>query len=290
MSSNVQRREAAKLELEREVERRAERAKRRRLLTIIGSALGVVLLAVAGVFAWNQFGGSSDASDEAASPSTEIQGDGTTLPDGRAEALPATVDCTYTASGEAARPVELPRSEGIDTTVETVSMSMETDRGPIGLTLNNAESPCTVNSFVSLASQGYFDGTTCHRLVAAPGSLDVLQCGDPTATGQGGPGYQFANEFPTDQYAEKENDPAMQFPVTYPRGTLAMANAGAGTNGSQFFIVYGDSQLPPLYTVFGSIDETGLQTVDAIAAAGTQNGTQDGIPAQPVTITSVQLD
>ena len=78
----------------------------------------------------------------------------------------------------------------------------------------------------------------------------MLQCGDPKGDGTGGPGYQFANEYPTNQYLP--DDPALSQPLVYPRGTLAMANAGPGTNGSQFFIVYKDSQLPPNYTVFGT--------------------------------------
>ena len=182
-----------------------------------------------------------------------------------------------------------PRTEGIPTADgnETVSVSMQTNQGPIGLTLDNAHAPCTVNSFVSLASQGFFDNTECHRMTSAD-SLRVLQCGDPTATGTGGPGYQFANEYPTDQYAA--DDPGVQVPVPYARGVIAMANAGPDTNGSQFFLVYGDSQLPPMYTIFGTIDETGLATLDTIAAGGIAGGGQDGAPAQPVQITSVQLD
>ena len=113
-------------------------------------------------------------------------------------------------------------------------------------------------------------------------------CGDPTGTGSGGPGYAYANEFPTDQYAE--SDPALQEAVTYPRGTIAMANAGPDTNGSQFFLVYGDSQLPPNYTVFGTIDEAGLATLDKIAAAGVQGGGADGPPALATTLNTVQLD
>lgn len=291
MPTNAERRANAQLDLQRTIEEREKNARRRGLLTIVGSALGVVLLVGGGFLLWRTVG-DSDESNEAASPSTEIQGDGTTLPAGRAEALPDTVDCTYTPSGEPSKPVEPPRGDGIDTTVESVSMSMETDRGPIGLTLNNSESPCTVNNFVSLASQGYFDNTTCHRLTNVAGSLQVLQCGDPSddpsVQGTGGPGYQFADEFPRDQYAD--DDPSLDFPVTYPRGTLAMANAGPGTNGSQFFLVYGDSQLPPRYTVFGTVDETGLETIDEIADQGTSDGSQDGPPAEPVTITSVQLD
>jgi peptidyl-prolyl cis-trans isomerase B (cyclophilin B) len=115
-----------------------------------------------------------------------------------------------------------------------------------------------------------------------------LQCGDPKGDGTGGPGYQFANEYPTDQYPP--NDPKAQDPVLYPRGTLAMANAGPGTNGSQFFMVYKDSQLPPQYTVFGTIQADGLATLDKIAKAGVAGGGDDGAPAQEVTITSLLLD
>ena len=153
--------------------------------------------------------------------------------------------------------------------------------------LLNGRAPCTVNNFVSLAQQGFFNDTRCHRLTTSP-KLGVLQCGDPTGNGQGGPGYQFANEYPTNQYAP--DDPAAKAPILYPKGTLAMANAGANTNGSQFFLVYKDSELPPQYTIFGKIDDTGLATLDKIAQAGVGGGGEDGQPATPVTITSVQLD
>ena len=146
---------------------------------------------------------------------------------------------------------------------------MATNQGNLGLQLDNGKAPCTVNSFASLAQQGFFNDTPCHRLTTSE-SLAVLQCGDPTGAGTGGPGYQFANEYPTDQF--QPDDPKLQEPVVYPRGTLAMANAGPGTNGSQFFLVYKDSQLPPNYTVFGTIDQTGLATLDKIAAAGTADG------------------
>jgi peptidyl-prolyl cis-trans isomerase B (cyclophilin B) len=116
----------------------------------------------------------------------------------------------------------------------------------------------------------------------------VLQCGDPSGTGGGGPGYKFANEYPTNQYPK--GDPALQKPVLYPRGTLAMANAGPDTNGSQFFLVYKDSQLPPNYTVFGSIDAQGLATLDKIAEAKVAGGGDDGAPATEVTVKSVLLD
>jgi peptidyl-prolyl cis-trans isomerase B (cyclophilin B) len=168
-----------------------------------------------------------------------------------------------------------------------VSASMSTNQGNVGIELDNGKAPCTVNNFVSLAQQGYFDNTPCHRLTTSA-DLSVLQCGDPLGTGAGGPGYQFANEYPTSQY--RLSDPALQQPVVYPRGTLAMANAGAGTNGSQFFIVYKDSTLPPQYTAFGRIDNTGLATVEKIAAAGVAGGGDDGSPATDTTISSVRLD
>ncbi|WP_082948961.1 peptidylprolyl isomerase [Mycobacterium sp. 1274756.6] len=197
-------------------------------------------------------------------------------------------NCQYLPTAQPpAKNVDAPPAGEVATTPATVAATIATDQGPIGLELNQAQSPCTVNSFVSLAQQGYFDDTSCHRLTTAA-TLSVLQCGDPTGAGTGGPGYEFANEYPTDQY--QPDDPTLQRPVVYPRGTLAMANAGPDTNGSQFFLVYGDSQLPPNYTVFGTIGDDGLATLDKIAAAGVADGSTDGTPATAVTITSVHLD
>ena len=286
MPSNEQRREAAKRKLERQLVRRAERARRRKQLTIAGSILGVVAVVAVVSVVFVVTRGDDDAST--AQDSTTSAPADSIIAAGRTEPLPETVNCSYPAAAQpAAKPNTPPRTENIPTSDEPLSYSMATTAGNIGLTPNNPESPCTVNSFVSLANQGYFDGTTCHRLTTGAG-LQVLQCGDPTGSGSGGPGYQFADEFPTDTYAE--GDPAAQTPVLYPRGTLAMANAGPGTNGSQFFLVYGDSQLPPAYTAFGTIDETGLATLDAIAAKGAQGGASDGAPAEPVDITSMQSD
>ncbi|MGH3675110.1 MAG: peptidylprolyl isomerase [Mycobacterium sp.] len=197
-------------------------------------------------------------------------------------------NCTYPATTEpASKPNTPPRAGKVPTEPALVSASVATNQGNIGLLLDNEKAPCTVNSFASLAQQGYFDGTSCHRLTTTP-DLGVLQCGDPTGTGTGGPGYQFANEYPTNQY--RISDPALDTPVTYPRGTLAMANAGAGTNGSQFFLVYADSMLPPTYTAFGTIDATGLATIDKIADAGVDGAGDDGKPATDVTFESIRLD
>jgi peptidyl-prolyl cis-trans isomerase B (cyclophilin B) len=202
---------------------------------------------------------------------------------------PATLgsNCQYPATTEpASKPVTPPKTGAVAIMPPTLAANITTNVGGIGLTLDNAKAPCTVNNFTSLAQQGFFNDTTCHRLTTSD-TLGVLQCGDPTGSGNGGPGYRFPNEYPTNQY--RITDPALQQPVLYPRGTLAMANAGSGTNGSQFFLVYADSQLPPSFTVFGSIDSAGLGTVDKIATGGVQGGGDDGKPVTGVTIESVRL-
>ncbi len=196
-------------------------------------------------------------------------------------------NCQYKpTSDSAAKVVSPPRSGQVPTDPAHVAVTMNTTAGPIGLQLAQNESPCTVNSFVKLAQQKFFDGSPCHRLTTSRG-LSVLQCGDPKGDGTGGPGYKFADEYPTDQY--RPDNPAAHQPVVYPRGTLAMANGGPNTNGSQFFLVYKDSQLPPNYTVFGTIGEAGLATLDKIAAGGVARGGDDGPPATAVTINSVRL-
>jgi peptidyl-prolyl cis-trans isomerase B (cyclophilin B) len=289
--TNEQRRATAKRKLERQLERRAEKARKRRIYTIIGStvaALVVIGAVVATVVITNKDSGTETAS---ASTTTSTTPAGPPAPGALPPfAAPAGLgqDCQYPASAEkASKETQAPRTGQVPTDPAQISASMATNQGDIGLMLDNGKSPCTVNSFASLANSGYFNETPCHRLTTSE-SLSVLQCGDPTGAGTGGPGYQFANEYPTNQY--QPDDPALQQPVLYPRGTLAMANAGPGTNGSQFFLVYKDSMLPPNYTVFGTIDETGLATLDKIAAGGVADGSSDGEPATNVTIKSVRLD
>lgn len=152
----------------------------------------------------------------------------------------------------------------------TYTATLDTTCGTIGLTLDAAAAPRTVNSFAFLAGEGYFDHTRCHRLTTE--GIYVLQCGDPTASGRGGPGYRFPDENLTG--------------ATYPAGTLAMANAGPGTNGSQFFLVYRDSQLPPNYTPFGRIT-SGMDVLTGVAAAGVAGGGGDGTPAAEIVLNKV---
>ncbi|AHC25367.1 MULTISPECIES: peptidylprolyl isomerase [Mycobacteriaceae] len=291
MPTNEQRRAAAKRKLERQLERRAAQAKRQRLLTIVASAVGAVVVIGAVVATVVITTKDSDTTASASTTTTVDPNAPQPAADGKLPAFVAPAglgqNCQYPAAGKASKPVNPPRTGAIPMDEAEVSVSMSTDQGNIGLELNNAQAPCTTNSFASLAQQGYFNDTPCHRLTTSD-SLSVLQCGDPTGQGTGGPGYQFANEYPTNQY--QPDNPALQQPVLYPRGTLAMANAGAGTNGSQFFLVYKDSQLPPGYTVFGTIDETGLATLDKIAAGGVAGGGQDGEPATKVMVKSIAVD
>lgn len=144
--------------------------------------------------------------------------------------------------------------------------TIETSAGTMTAELFAAEAPRTVNNFVFLAGEGFYENVIFHRTISG----FMIQGGDPTGTGSGGPGYRFDDESVSRQYS---------------RGTLAMANAGPNTNGSQFFVMHADYQLPPNYTIFGKLT-TGEDVVDAIATAAT--GAQDR-PVQPVHITSVTI-
>ena len=161
----------------------------------------------------------------------------------------------------------------IDTSAK-YTMKLATTCGDIGVALKTSAAPHTVNSFAFLAGKGYFDHTKCHRLT--PEGIFVLQCGDPQGTGMGGPGYTLPDENLKDK-SLKAN--------TYPAGTVAMANTGQKhTGGSQFFLVYKDSPLPPQYTPFGTIDAAGMKVLKKIAAAGESTGQGDGAPNATVVI------
>lgn len=257
MPTNEQRRQNAKRKLERQLERRAEKARRRRRTAQVTAVVVVVLVAGAVVTGLALRGGDDTPAVEAA---------------------PASSLCTFTSDGtEAAKPATLP-TEVDPPTTGTVAETITTSAGVIPVTLDRAQGPCAVESFTSLQAQGYFDDTPCHRLTDQ--GLYVLQCGDPTGTGQGGPGYTMNDEPPTTLA------PADGGSVVYPRGTLAMAKTQApDSGGSQFFLVYQDSPLPPDYTVFGTIAPEGLTVLDQIAAGGVAaDGTA---PATPVQIESV---
>ena len=155
------------------------------------------------------------------------------------------------------------------------TFTFETNCGSIVVTTVGAKAPITITQLSTLAKRGYFDNSLCHRLTTQ--GLYVLQCGDPTATGSGGPNFTYGDEnLPT---ATVNN---------YPAGTVAMANSGPGTNGSQFFLVFADTTLGANYTIWGTITE-GLDIVKAIAKAGVKGGGADGPPKQTIAINRVTV-
>jgi peptidyl-prolyl cis-trans isomerase B (cyclophilin B) len=184
----------------------------------------------------------------------------------------STTTCTYQVSGDSVRPVDPPNGTGVPT-VGVATFVLKMSAGNVTITMNRPGAPCTIHSFENLAKQGFYDNTACHRL--ATSGFFMLQCGDPTGTGRGGPGYRYADE--------------LNPPPVYPAGTVAMANAGPDTNGSQFFLVFEDSQLPPAYTAFGTVDAASLEVLRTIARAGSDGGNPDGTgrPNMPATIVEV---
>jgi peptidyl-prolyl cis-trans isomerase B (cyclophilin B) len=201
--------------------------------------------------------------------------------------------CAYTPTPDdpAARPVPLPRDPRRTPSRGHVSVLLRTNLGPIPLVLDRAAAPCTVQSFLHLVRHRFYDRTICHRLTAYP-TLMVLQCGDPSGTGEGGPGYRYRDELPTD-LPPAPTDPTGARRV-YARGVLAMANAGPDTNGSQFFLVYGNSALRPNYSIFGGVTPAGLCTLDRVAAGGvtpteTDPAPLDGPPARRTEIRTARV-
>ena len=252
-----------------------------RLATIGGMLKRTAAIACASVLLLAGCGSENEADDTATEGTSSSSESASESPEASAEgsaeepASGTTAACEYAEDGqEPAREVEPPSADA--PSEGTVTIAMTTTAGDIGLTLDQAKAPCTVHSFVSLAEQGFYDDTPCPRIGNEPG-FGILQCGDPTGTGSGGPGYSFADELAGDE--------------TYPAGTIAMANAGADTNGSQFFLVFKDSQFPPSYTVFGQIDEAGLEVLNEVAKAGHDgsNPAGGGVPKQEVTIESVTV-
>jgi cyclophilin family peptidyl-prolyl cis-trans isomerase len=240
-------RRLAREKYERQQARRVHHSRRWRTVTIM--ALACVTVAGTGVAAYFL-----------------VQGGGK-------PAAAAATHCTYTASPPASRNVGVPPAT-LDSRA-TYQATIVTNRGDVVIDLLNAKATCTVGSFVYLAGKNYFNNTHCHRLSTS--GTYALQCGDPTGTGSGGPGYKFANENTAG--------------AKYTAGTVAMANAGPGTNGSQFFLVYRDSKsLHPDYTPFGTVVK-GLGIIQNVAKAGTDNanGPGDGHPKEKVVIERVTI-
>lgn len=180
---------------------------------------------------------------------------------------------TQDASASQAPAADLPTASITESNKAQITFT--TNQGEIVIETLPALAPLTVNALAALAQKNYFDNTICHRLTTE--GIFVLQCGDPTGTGTGGPGFNIPDENLPEPI---ENN--------YPAGTVAMANAGPGTSGSQFFLVYQDTTLGPDYTIWGTIT-SGLEIVQTIASAGVIDGGPDGAPATGVTIESTKV-
>lgn len=297
MATNQQRREAAKRKLEHQLVYREQRAKRNRVIAVIATV--AVILAVAGVVGFLLWQNHHEKEQAKAAAAKQVQDAKKKSADmaakiklptkrikepKRSKPLPNPTSCKYgaAAKGETvAKKVAKPKNGKVPSK-GTVNVTLHSTAGDIPLTLDRSMAPCTVNSMLNLIKQKFFDGSSCHRLSIQ--GLQMLQCGDPTGTGQGGPGYSFKDE--------------VYKGLKYGRGVVAMANAGPNTNGSQFFMVFGEAKLPPQYTVFGSISDAGLKVLDTVAHGGVdpqsaaQSGAQDGSgkPLKPVKFTSVSID
>lgn len=264
-------RRLARERYQRRAARQAQRAKRTRQWTISGlAAVAVVAMAFGSLALAGGFSSPSAAKPSASATASATPGP-TPSPTPSAVSEPAR-HCTYTAYGKAARKVSLPPSK--PHYKASYRATIVTNRGDIVIDLLNSKATCTVNSFVSLADQKYFNKTHCHRLTTT--GIYILQCGDPTGTGSGGPGYKF----------DDENLAGAK----YTTGTVAMANSGPNTNGSQFFLVYKNSPLGASYTPFGRI-VSGLNILQNVAKAGSDNanGKGDGHPKEKVVIERVRI-
>lgn len=262
---------------DRQAARQAAARRRRRALLVVAATVAV--LAVVGGVTWLALGG-DDEPEATATPTdaATAQASPTDAATGTADAASPCPAPTVTPPAE---PVQLDTAP--DPSVaegRTWTATIATSCGDVTVDLLGEQAPQAVASFVTLAQEDFFVGTPCHRLTTE--GIHVLQCGDPTGTGTGGPGYTFG---------PVENAPADD---VYPAGTLAMARVGgdAGSQGSQFFLVYEDSTIPSDsaggYTVFGRVTD-GLDVVRQVAEGGVEGGATDGAPAWPVSLEQVTV-
>jgi len=269
MSGSKRQRELARAKYERQQARRSASHERRRTQQRI-VAIAVVAVLVLGAIAYVVLGMTSDDTPVAA-PDPAASADATpsdpTTPDATDEPIaePAVLSCGPVLP---VRPNDITFDAPGDVTPAD-TLTLTTTCGDIVIALD-PEAPETVRSETFLAEQGFYDATSCHRLTTD--GIFVLQCGDPAGDGTGGPGYSVPDE----------NLPA-EGEANYPAGTVAMANAGPGTSGSQFFIVYEDTTLPSGYTIWGTVS-SGLDMVQEVASVGVVDGGSDGAPRQPMVI------
>ncbi len=272
MSGIKREKQLAREKFERQQQRRSETAARRRKRQQL-IAIVVVLVLVVGALGWILVGrGGDDSTNASPTPGASALAPSSAEPTGEAE---GSLDCAAPGT---------PRADTLtwekapqDAPANGSSIVLNTNCGDITIALD-PKAPQTIASEAFLASQGFYNNTACHRLTTE--GIFVLQCGDPKGDGTGGPGYTVPDEnLPTD-VADGE--------VSYPAGTVAMANAGPGTSGSQFFIVYKDTVLPAGYSIWGTVT-SGLEMVQEIAGLGVSGGSTDGAPSQPVFIESATV-
>jgi peptidyl-prolyl cis-trans isomerase B (cyclophilin B) len=269
VSQEQRRRQLAREKFLRQQQRRIEARRKARIRnSVIASVLGVVL--VVGVVSYTTGVFESDDQQNASADASPSASATSKAPD----------PCAKPAKGSVKKLTwKKEPAMTIDTSAK-YTLKLATTCGEIDVALKASAAPHTVNSFAFLAGKGYFDHTKCHRLTT--NGIYVLQCGDPTGTGTGGPGYTLPDENLKDKSLKGD---------VYPAGTVAMANQynaqtkqGRHTGGSQFFLVYQDSPLPPNYTPFGTVSASGMKVLKKIAAAGESTGQGDGAPNATVVI------
>ncbi|MDV8000331.1 peptidylprolyl isomerase [Rhodococcus sp. IEGM 1408] len=299
MSTNQERRAEARQRLRDQMEAQARREKQLRIAA--ASVVVVVLVGIVGVVVWmkadekraEEYAGNWLTCEYSTDGETPEKLDPAEFEDQGAEMLAEVrkfnkqIETVEKTKRDAEPPAGDQARKG------TADLTITTDRGAIPITLDRSGAPCNVASFVHLAEQQYFDDSECHRLtVSAEGpGLSVLQCGDPTGTGLSGPGYAVVDEPPTDLAVSEDGSGS----AIYPRGTVAMAKSQSPNSaGSQFFLVYEDSTLPPEYTVMGTIGEPGLKVLDDIAKTGVKSddpsNSDNQVPKRPITIEKVVLE
>ena len=275
-SSNRRQREIAAARAQRRQARVAAAAQRDRNRLRAGRIAAAAGIVIALVLVWNPSLQPWHKDVNVVAP-TPLTGTPTTQPtrqplpslSGVPTGQPSTQPSSTSVAGAAYHP----------STGQYASMTLNTNQGAIAIALDN-RAPRTLASMAKLSAKGYFNTTHCHRLTTA--GIYVLQCGDPKGDGTGGPGYSIADEnLPSTANGLLTGASS----ALYPRGVVAMANSGPNTNGSQFFLVYKDSPLPPNYTVWGEVT-SGLDVIDRVAAAGAAGGSTDGPPNTRVVINS----
>ena len=204
----------------------------------------------------------------------EVQPTPTSTPSASSTASAATASFCEPATATPRQPIA-PAAPSEYLAKKSYTLALETNCGLIEIEADGVNAPATVSTIGFLANSNYYDATLCHRLTTS--GIFVLQCGDPQGDGGGNPGFTFADE----------NLPTANG-VNYPKGTVAMANSGPNTNGSQFFLVYADTTLPPNYSIWGVITK-GFEIVEKIANLGTATGEPDGSPLYPVEIRTARL-